>query len=250
MRIHKWGVLVAIVTASAAGEVHAQRASSGHGIQHVLFIGNSLTYANDLPGTVAALAMSVGDTIRVRAVALPNLALIDHLKGASTAPATIRGEHWDFVVLQQGPSSLPANRDTLVLATRQFDVFIKAAAAASAQFMVWPSSDRPQDFPRVLGSSQAAARAVGGVVFAAGQAWTSALARDPSLQLYGGDGYHPAPLGTYLAALVIYEGITGHDARLLPVRAIVGGHALTADTSTVRMLQSVAHETVMKYRSP
>jgi len=217
---------------------------------HVLFIGNSLTYVNDLPGTVAALALSVGDTIQVRTVALPNLALIDHVNGASTAAAVISSARWNFVVLQQGPTSLPLNRDTLVLATRQFDSYIKSAGATSAQFMTWPSSDRPQDFPQVLASSQSAARAVGGVVFAAGQAWTSALAQNPSLPLYGSDGYHPAPLGTYLAALVIYEGITGHDARRLPSRAVVGGRPVPADTSTVRMLQRVAHETVVKYRAP
>ena len=35
----------------------------------VLFIGNSLTYTNDLPGTVAALGGSAGPTITVASVA-------------------------------------------------------------------------------------------------------------------------------------------------------------------------------------
>jgi len=30
----------------------------------VLFVGNSLTYFNDLPGTLAGLAIVTGDTIR------------------------------------------------------------------------------------------------------------------------------------------------------------------------------------------
>src|SRR4051812_27312281 len=46
---------------------------------HVLFIGNSLTYTNDLPRTVEQIAASAGDTIRTRAVALPDFALIDHV---------------------------------------------------------------------------------------------------------------------------------------------------------------------------
>lgn len=217
---------------------------------HVLFVGNSLTYTNDLPGTVAALGLTVGDTIHVRTVALPNLALIDHLNGASTASAVISGGRWDFVVLQQGPTSLPVNRDTLVLATRRFDPYIKSAGATSAQLMTWPSSDRSQDFPGVLESSRTAARAISGVVFAAGQAWSAALARDRSLPLYGGDGYHPAPLGTYLAALVVYEGITGHDARLLPPIAVVAGVSLPTATATIRMLQQVAHETMTQHHAP
>ncbi|MDB4916724.1 MAG: hypothetical protein JWM95_4368 [Gemmatimonadetes bacterium] len=219
------------------------------GSTHVLFIGNSLTYTNDLPGTVSALAASVGDTIRTRTVALPDLALIDHVHGASDAMTVLRAERWDYVVLQQGPSSLPVNRDTLVLATVLLNPFIKATGATSAQFMVWPASNRPQDFPRVLESSQAAAREVGGVMFAAGQAWANALAKDPSLPLYGADGYHPAPLGTYLAALVIYEGITGHDARRLQAKAIVSGSELPVSPITVRMMQQIAHETAAQYRA-
>jgi hypothetical protein len=220
------------------------------GGQHVLFIGNSLTYTNDLPGTVAALANQVGDTIRVRSVALPNLALIDHVNGSSNAVDVIRSQRWSVVVLQQGPSTLALNRDTLILATQKFDPYIKASGARSAQFMTWPASDRPDDFARVLESSQLAARAVSGSLLPAGQAWVAAWAADPQLALYGADGYHPSALGTYLAALVIYEGITGHDARLLPARAVVAGHELSASSTSVRMLQQVAHETVLEYRDP
>src|SRR4051812_34987541 len=50
---------------------------------HVLFIGNSLTYTNDLPGSVAAIAAMAGDTIRTRTIAGPDMALIDHVSGAS-----------------------------------------------------------------------------------------------------------------------------------------------------------------------
>ena len=52
---------------------------------HVLFIGNSLTYVNDLPATVEAIARSAGDTIQVMTVAGAGLALIDHLTGATQA---------------------------------------------------------------------------------------------------------------------------------------------------------------------
>src|SRR4051794_39357493 len=55
----------------------------------VLFIGNSLTAANDLPHTVAALGAFVDDTITVEAVTRPNLAVIDHVNGASNAVSVI-----------------------------------------------------------------------------------------------------------------------------------------------------------------
>src|SRR3954465_642854 len=83
--------------------------SGGH---HVLFVGNSLTYANDLPATVAAIAASAGDTIYVAAAAEPNLALIDHVRGASDALAQIDRGGWELVVLQQGPTPAGVCRDT------------------------------------------------------------------------------------------------------------------------------------------
>ena len=67
----------------------------------MLFIGNSLTYTNDLPGTLAAMALAAGDTIQTETVAAPNLALIDHVAGQTNAVDVIKSAHWDYVVLQQ-----------------------------------------------------------------------------------------------------------------------------------------------------
>jgi hypothetical protein len=80
----------------------------------VLFIGNSLTYFNDLPGTVSRLASSMPETFEVTSVAEPNFALIDHVNGKSNALEVIQSGDWDYVVLQQGPSSLALSRDTLI----------------------------------------------------------------------------------------------------------------------------------------
>lgn len=213
----------------------------------VLFIGNSLTYFNDLPGTVAQLASSVNQTIEVTSVAGPNLALIDHVEGKSNAIEVIQSGNWDYVVLQQGPSSLELSRDTLILATRLLDPYIKAAGARSALLMVWPESARFEFFNEVRASYQLAAQEVAGLFLPAGEAWLNAWAVDPQLQLYGSDGYHPSELGTYLAALVVLEGITGHDARSLPAEAKVAGRTLTVPGSRVRLLQQAAHEAVARF---
>jgi hypothetical protein len=208
---------------------------------HVLFIGNSLTYVNDLPVTVVALGALVGDTIRASAAVGPDLALIDHWNGASNATAAIKLGGWHYVVLQQGPSSVPVNRDTLVLAAKLFNPVIRAAGGRPALFMVWPSSDRFAFFDDVRASYQQAAQEVDGVFMPAGVAWLKAWQADSTLALYGPDGYHPSPLGTYVAALVIYERVTGHDSRNLPPIAIAGGLSLGVAESTVRLLQAAAH---------
>src|SRR6478736_2859898 len=68
----------------------------------VLFIGNSYTYVNDLPGIVQALADSAGGArLAVETIAEPDYALVDHL-AVGTAQREIGSRTWAFVVLQQG----------------------------------------------------------------------------------------------------------------------------------------------------
>jgi hypothetical protein len=217
-------------------------------VHRVLFIGNSLTYTNDLPGTVAALAQSAGDTIEVQAVVAPNVALIDHVAGQTNAVDVIRSGRWDYVVLQQGPTSLPLYRDTLILATKWLQPYIHNAGARSAQLMVWPSATKRASFDEVRRSSQLAAKSVDGVFLPAGEAWRAAWSAGSRIALYGPDGFHPSELGTYLTALVVFEGLTGRDVRTLSPRITVGGKRLQIATNTVRLLQQVAHETVVRFR--
>ena len=209
----------------------------------VLFIGNSLTYFNNLPGTLIDLALTTGDTIRAGVVAFPDFALVDHLNQGDAVRA-ITSTSWSFVVLQQGPSSLQVNRDSLIAMTRLFDGPIKQAGARAALFSVWPQTANLATFPRAIESYQLAATAVGGVYLPVGAAWQVALAADATLPLYNADGLHPSELGTYLAALVMYERFTGKDARLLPARAVVAGRVLNSTPETVvRRPQEIAHGT-------
>jgi len=214
---------------------------------HILFVGNSLTAANDLPGTVAALGTSIGDTIRVASAVGPDLALIDHLNGATDALSQLQHGGWQFVVLQQGPSSLAANQDSLLLWTKMFDPHIRAAGAKPALLMVWPSSDRAAFFDDVRRAYENAATGVNGVFIPAGVGWLNAWAHDSTLRLYGADGYHPSALGTFVAALVVYERVTGHDARRLPPHAGVAGAPLDIPEATVRALQAAAHQANAQY---
>ncbi|HEY2433170.1 MAG TPA: hypothetical protein VGI12_10905 [Vicinamibacterales bacterium] len=184
----------------------------------VLFIGNSLTAANDLPSTVAALGRAAGVRIECSAVAKPDFSLEDHWRDGE-ARRTIARRGWTFVVLQQGPSALPESRVLLDEYVRRFDAEIRAAGAKTAVYMVWPSRARATDFPAVEASYAGAAAAVGAILFPVGEAWQEAWRRDPSLALYGPDGFHPSASGSALAALVIVETLIGRPP---PVSALPG----------------------------
>ena len=122
----------------------------------ILFIGNSLTYANDLPAMVCGLARSAGRQAICETVAKPDYGLEEHWNEREARQAIARG--WDVVVLQQGPSALPESRRLLIAYTRRFDAEIKKAGARTALYMVWPSRARRGDFPGVSQSYAAAAK--------------------------------------------------------------------------------------------
>jgi len=186
------------------------------GIIRLLFVGNSLTAANDLPATVAALAKAAGARVECTAIAKANFSLEDHWNDGEARRAIARGG-WTFVVLQQGPSALPESRVLLEAYVARFDRLIRDAGARTAVYMVWPSADRGGDFDGVSRSYRSAAAEAGAVVLPAGDAWRAAWQRDPSLALYGPDRFHPSPLGSELAAVVIVQALVG---RAPPERAL------------------------------
>jgi hypothetical protein len=181
-----------------------QQASASNELR-VLFIGNSLTYTNNLPELVAALAAAAGQKpLNFQALVGGGFALEDHWN-SDKARKLITAGGWQYVVLQQGPSALPESRKLLLDYTRRFAQEIRRSGARPALYMVWPSRARAQDFGGVSESYQLAAQEVDGLLFPAGEAWQSAWRRDPKLELYSPDGLHPTLAGTYLAALVIYQ---------------------------------------------
>jgi hypothetical protein len=249
-RLRRAGALLAcLLLPIAGGHRHASPASASRKpvSLRVLFIGNSLTYFNDLPAAVSDVALAAGDTVAVSMVALPNYALIDHLTEHGGAEEAIRRGGWDYVVLQQGPTRRPVDRDSLILWTGMFDPIIRSVGAVPALFMTWPPADHPEDLDAVRRSFQSAAESVHGVFLPAGIAWADALARDATLALYAADGFHPSPVGSYLAALAIYEKLTGHDARTVPPYAFIDGAPLHLPTATVRLLQAAAHQADSAY---
>lgn len=171
----------------------------------VLFIGNSLTSTNDLPGLVAAVAAAAGEerTFVHGSVVRGNTSLIEHWNEGVAADLIASGD-WDVVVLQQGPSSLPANRQVLIDYTERFAGLIRAAGAEPALYMVWPEASRPRAFVDVSRSYALAAEAVDGILLPVGEAWRAAWNEDPDLPLYSIDGFHPSLLGSVVGALVIY----------------------------------------------
>ena len=177
---------------------------------------------------------SGGTPISTASVVFGDFSLEDHWN-QGTAQRRIAEGGWSIVVLQQGPSSLPESQVALREWTARFDAIIRRTGSRTALYMVWPESTRRDAFDAVSESHARAAEDVKGMLFPVGEAWRGAWRRDPDVPLYGPDGFHPTPTATYLAALVIYQQISG--------RSPVGFPALTQmPADRVRVLQEAAQE--------
>jgi hypothetical protein len=236
------GIVLAAVAALASCGSTAPNSGSERNLR-VLFIGNSLTYANDLPHLVEQLAAAVGQsTVATESVVFGNYSLQDHWNQGDAVQAIEQGG-WDVVVLQQGPSALPESRALLVQYARMFAEKIRAVGAQPALYMVWPGLSRPEAWDSVSASYAAAAQAVDGILLPAGEALREAQRRDPSLQLFAGDGFHPSALGSYLAALVIYARLAGHSpAGIAPLAAPVA-----LNGSAAQVLESAAASALERF---
>lgn len=185
----------------------------------VLFIGNSLTYSNDLPLMVQIVGEAAGHEIAVRSITIGNYSLEDHWVSGS-AQEMIQAADWDVVVLQQGPSSLALNKLQLKESAQKFDTIIRAQGARTALYMVWPELSRPAAFDAVSDAYSQAAEVVDGMLFPVGEAWRVAWSMDPELPFYGSDGFHPTSLGSALAALVIFQQLFNESPVGLPATLV------------------------------
>jgi hypothetical protein len=217
----------------------------------VLFIGNSLTYSNNLPALVEALAETTGKPrLSYKMIAFPDYSLEDHWNQGDARRA-IAEQRWSFVVLQQGPSALPESRSLLIEYTRRFAELARSRGAKPALYMVWPSESRMKDFDRVRDSYRQAAEQVDGVFIPAGEAWRAAWRHRPGLALYSPDGLHPTLAGSYLAALVIYQQLYDIPQTALPSRLrLRSGTVSKIDLSTqeAELLEAAAAEATASAR--
>jgi hypothetical protein len=222
--------------ASAAGPA-AEPVSSGPAVTpvptvnplRVLFIGNSHTYYNDLPGMIAQLAAAakVERPLLFAMEAAGGATLAQHLAGTRVRAQLGQG-HWDYVVLQeqQQVPSFTFNRAQLerefYAPARTLDVLARASGAKTVLYMTWakragdPDNVRDDSYDkmqeRVRESYAQLARELDDTVAPVGVAWRWALQKRPELPLWAADGSHASLHGSYLAACVLYSVLYAHSA--------------------------------------
>lgn len=169
----------------------------------LLFVGNSLTYTNDLPLLVSAIGKSKGANIKVEMLALPNYALMDHLTDGNLQKM-LATKKYNIVIVQQGPSSQSEGRTMLLDAATLIKQFCDDHGAKLAFYMVWPAYANYSNFDGVIRNYSEVATITNSILCPVGKVWKEYIDRSNDLSYYGPDLFHPSSKGSQVAAEVIY----------------------------------------------
>lgn len=167
----------------------------------MLFIGNSFTQRNNLPGLLAEMAGARNVSLEYDLISVGGASLRNHWN-AGRAAKEIETGGYDYVVLQE-QSTLPVkNAKRMAENVRLFDEVIKRAGSRTVLYMTWARKHTPEAQQAITDAYNTIGRELGAIVVPVGLAWQSFLAKHDKPVLHDRDQSHPALAGSYLAACV------------------------------------------------
>lgn len=132
--------------------------------------------------------------------AAANYALEDHWSDG-VVQQDLKNGHYDLVIMQHGPATLAESGANLTQWVGTFAAEARKYGTRPAVYSVWaPDGGAFQDG---ITHYRAAADAADAAFYPVAQAWQETWRRQPSMPLYGPDGFHPSRHGALLAAMVI-----------------------------------------------
>lgn len=180
----------------------------------ILMLGNSFTYANDMPSMLAGIlgaevAQITRGGARLAEQMNPNTRL-----GKKTFAALLE-EHWDYVVLQEMSNGPITAKASFMRSVSALCEIIRDAGASPILFATWAYRQDAKQYEEVDCSYEEMAAALSDAYREAAEANGALLAdvgrkfyeTEDNQALYAEDGSHPSEAGSRLAAETIAEVI-------------------------------------------
>ena len=201
----KKSVLLVILAVFAVTGLYAAQ----EGPLRMLFLGNSLTYVNDLPNTLRQIAAAEGITISVTTIANGGWSLNDHLNSTTSTDAINVGG-WDYVVLQEQSQTSAYFPSQFAADVAALNTLITATGARTVLYQNWPLNTEMSYQPTYQSVWRSVAANLCAVLVPAGDAWYDLYLHDNStwVGLYS-DDRHPTQSGTYLTAATFFSVLFG-----------------------------------------
>lgn len=202
----------------------------------ILFIGNSLTYYNDMPTKIfKKMVEEAGYDAKVFAVTkgghyLSKFADPEDTYGAQVEAALTGNRKYDYVILQDY-STRPASIEVpeFYAAVRNLAARIRETGATPILYSTWGYKAGNETLRekgwtneimtwRVAAAYQAIGTELEIDVAYAGLAFYDVYTGDSGIELYNDDRFHPAYAGSYLAAATLFAKIFNEDPTELTFR--------------------------------
>ncbi len=202
-----------------------------------LFVGNSFTARNDVPGMIAQLAQSCGEKLEHVLISAGGASLRRHWNKGD-AQRTFTESRFDVVVLQE-QSTLPVkNANRMFETVRLFDEAIRESGARTVLYMTWARQHEPQNQTVIAEAYTAIGAELGAAVAPVGIAWERFLATHTSPLLHDKDKSHPTLAGSYLAACVLFSVLFNRS----PVGLAAPATGLSPADATALQLAATTHD--------
>jgi hypothetical protein len=190
----------------------------------ILFVGNSYTYYNDLPGMLSRLAAENGHEVQVDSVTKGARKLTQYQNAedpyTQKLVALLAERHYAAAFLQE-QSILPlTGEDTFLAGVRHLADMLSGKADRILLYQTWARRAGHEtlvkngwtvdDMSKGLRDAyRRVADSVGAKVSPVGDTFSAVLSKHPTLELYDPDGSHPSYFGSALAAVIHYQSLFG-----------------------------------------
>jgi hypothetical protein len=205
----------------------------------VLLIGNSHSDRNNLPGLIEDLIEAGHPDATVHVDNAPRSVFLAERIGDKVTQESLESRPWTHVVLQAQKYSSSGQYYYPTDAAEEWIRRIKKLEAEPLLFPEWPRQGNTEEGPRVHGLHMGIAEREPACIAPMGLAWQIVSDENPEIKLYARDGNHSNKTGALLAALVLYQTITGQPADKLP--DISKGRIKSEVQSILRTAASNAH---------
>ena len=206
---------------------------------NVLFIGNSFTGRNNVPGLIARLAESRGHQLKHRLISSGGASLRMHWNKGDAQQA-IRQTRYDYVVLQE-QSTLPIKNPVRMHENiRLFDKEIKDSGAKTALYLTWARQNAPETQKAITDAYVAIGEELGAAIVPVGVAWQNLIRKHSLPVLHDQDQSHPTLAGSYLAACVFFAVLFDENP------SGIAGDIKGLTKKEIELLQKTAWATVQK----
>ena len=228
-------------------------------VTKVLFIGNSITYFNDMPSTFESIANSLGDSTQVTVYAPGGTGFVNHATDVNVYNHIKQGD-WDYIVLQPGSNESPGYSfpidETLGRAKMLNDSISEYNPCAKVLYYeisygVWGNSANDlvtynNTMDLIKNNVQYLADSTSAFLAPVGEGFRTSWNTNLNNMLWGGVGdIHPNNKGSYIAACTFYASIFQKPSLGSP---IINGLSVSEASSYQHLADSVVLNHLSEWR--